>query len=376
LGNGVVVERGGEYIDPQQHTIRRICAELRLPLVPHGINFYRRDDATGEVASPDEVSAAMRAFHKEVGRFLEGDDDASLLEVLESGFGRDWNSERTMRRMVTSLAADPSRVSARATAAASDFGVIDAAEAVRPLPYLEHGSRVLRGNQQIALELARRLGDSVCLNRAISAVDVRPDGGTLAFRDGAEVEGDAVILALPLPVAKQLLSGIQLPDPMTQALENRFMGVAAKFSVTISEGAPPRGVQAPSSHWWAWNSASPDDSMSVPGVTAFAGGPQTLESLELTSVETWRNELAKLRPDLTLGEECVLTDWRQDEWTGGSYSAPGTGWTPEFDRVLAEPIGRLILAGEYTAGPLASSMNGALHSGERAAAKVLQMGMN
>ena len=118
LGNGVVVERGGEYIDPQQHTIRRICAELRLPLVPHGINFYRRDDATGEVASPDEVSAAMRAFHKEVGRFLEGDDDASLLEVLESGFGRDWNSERTMRRMVTSLAADPSRGDAKAATAA------------------------------------------------------------------------------------------------------------------------------------------------------------------------------------------------------------------------------------------------------------------
>jgi monoamine oxidase len=372
LDNGAVVERGGEFVDVYQHTIRRVCGELGLPLVPHGVNFYRRENEGGRAASPEELSSASATFGR-VATELIGSGDCSLLDALEAAFGGDWAQEQTMRRMVTSLAADPARISTRYLLAGVEFGAVDAAPAVRPLPHFEHGARVLGGNQQVALELARQLGEAVHLERPAAGIEPDADGVTLTLRDGEVVRGDALVLATPLPAAQQLLQGVRVPDGVRAALDNRFMAVAAKLSVPIGESQPPRGVQSDEAFWWAWNSASADDSTSVPAVTAFAGGPATLESLHLKTDQQWVADLQRLRPDVKVDGPALLTDWRQDEWTQGSYSAPSVGWVPELDEALATPVGRLVLAGEYTAGPLASSMNGALNSGERAAAQLVKM---
>ncbi len=64
--------------------------------------------------------------------------------------------------------------------------------------------------------------------------------------------------------------------------------------------------------------------------------------------------------------------WAEEEWTRGCYGCLMTtgGWT-EYGRALREPIGRLHWAGAETATVWNGYMDGAVRSGERAAAEVL-----
>ena len=70
--------------------------------------------------------------------------------------------------------------------------------------------------------------------------------------------------------------------------------------------------------------------------------------------------------------EYVELDWSLEEWTRGCYGAhfaPGV-WT-QFGPALREPVGRLHWAGTETATVWAGYMDGAVQSGQRAAAEVL-----
>jgi monoamine oxidase len=70
--------------------------------------------------------------------------------------------------------------------------------------------------------------------------------------------------------------------------------------------------------------------------------------------------------------EYVDLDWSDEEWTRGCYGAffpPGV-WT-RYGRALRAPIGRIHWAGAETATIWAGYMDGAVQSGERAAAEVV-----
>jgi monoamine oxidase len=64
----------------------------------------------------------------------------------------------------------------------------------------------------------------------------------------------------------------------------------------------------------------------------------------------------------------VLSTWTDDPWARGAYSVHTPGGN---DPALAAAYGRLVFAGEHTAGPYAALMEGALRSGARAAAQLL-----
>ena len=120
--------------------------------------------------------------------------------------------------------------------------------------------------------------------------------------------------------------------------------------------------------YWTWTARAGGEVQTV--VHAFAGSQPALERLHVTDgPERWLASVARLRPDLPLDPGgAVLSTWSADPWARGAYSIQPPGG---HDPALAEPYGRLVLAGEHTAGPLAGLMEGALASGARAAAQVL-----
>jgi monoamine oxidase len=65
-------------------------------------------------------------------------------------------------------------------------------------------------------------------------------------------------------------------------------------------------------------------------------------------------------------------DWSQEEWTRGCYGAffPPNTWT-NYGHALRAPVGRLHWAGAETATVWMGYMDGAIRSGQRAAAEVL-----
>src|SRR6266508_4600142 len=110
-----------------------------------------------------------------------------------------------------------------------------------------------------------------------------------------------------------------------------------------------------------------------PVVSAFAGSAPALERLGVAEGPAgWLGRLRALRPDLDLDEDgVVLSTWDDDPWGGAAYSTRTPDRDPGDDELLARPAGRLHFTGEHTAGDWAGLMEGAIRSGQRAAAEVL-----
>lgn len=77
-------------------------------------------------------------------------------------------------------------------------------------------------------------------------------------------------------------------------------------------------------------------------------------------------------PDMPQPTHSVTTEWRDDPYSGGSYSYIPTGANPSHMEILATPVStRLVLAGEHTVAEYHGTVHGAFLSGRRAAARLL-----
>lgn len=359
LANGTAIERGGEFIDPEQHVIRRFCAELQLPLVPHAVDFFRRRQPDGSVPSVADLERTMTQLRDAAWHLT---DDISVRKLFESTV--DVRQRAILDRIETSSAADADSLS-------SAFGLA----AFHP-PQIDHASRVWGGNDRIARELARLLGDRVELRTPVRAIRPSNDRVLVLTDDGSEVAADAVVVAVPLPLVQQLDWAGGLPEQWAPGLDQLGFGDAAKLSVALRRPAKPRAVSGEGRRWWSWNSAGPSDrELSVPAVSCFAGTPGQVDALETEAgAATWLDALRTSRRDLDLvDQDHVLTTWRSEPWARGAYSYARVGWDADAAVALQSPVGRMVLAGEHTAGTIASTMNGALASGERAARVVREV---
>ncbi len=358
LSDGTIVERGGEFIAPTQTAIRELCGELGLELVPHGFSFDRRIAPDGVQPTPAELSRVSAAAVDAARRLTADGPDVSVASAFAAALDADPLESPIYRRLATSATVPLHRVSARWFCQIGAHGYDDA-------------DRVLGGNQRIALELARRLSQPVRTATPVVAVRQREGGVEVVDNGGSVSTAASVVLAVPLPLLAEVQLDPPLPAATREALDHTLFGDAAKLHLPLAAGAPPRGVAAADELWWTWNSAAPHASESGPALSAFAGGRTTVDHLGVPAgADQWARSAAALRPELKVNGEPLLTHWGAERWSAGSYSAAGVGWRPEHDREWRRGHGRMVLAGEHTAGVDAASMNGAVVAGCRAAADV------
>jgi monoamine oxidase len=330
LPDGTVVERGGEFIAPGDRVLRGLCAELGLELVPHGFPFDRRPTPDTPAPTEAEVSAAIAAA---AARVAAADDDLPAADALAPG--------PVARRLETSLTVPLARVSARRMFAGGEDHGYDPADRVRG------------GNQGVALELARRLGDRVRLSTPVLGVH----GDTVRCAGGEEVRAAAVVLAVPLPLLLQLDLDPGLPATVVRAAGHSLFGDAAKLHVPLAAAPEPGRMASPSALWWCWTSRGSR------ALSCFAGGTGAVAALDAAGA-------LALRPGVEPAGDPLFTHWGEQAWTRGSYTTPAIGYDDADDAAWAQRFGHVVLAGEHTAGPGAGSMNGAAASGARAAETV------
>ncbi|MEA2291843.1 MAG: hypothetical protein QOF17_863 [Solirubrobacteraceae bacterium] len=342
LPDGSVVERGGEFVAPSQDAIRGLCVELGIELVPHGLSFDRRDmpgRGRPTEAERDAVAAAVARVAAGLG------EDRSVADVWAEALGPGAREHPLYVRLETSMTVPLELLSARATTGEHDHGY-------------DPADRVLGGNQRICLELAARLTGPVRTGVEVTAVRQDADGVDIACAGGERASGDAAVIAVPLPVLREL--EIDLPEAVRAAMALTLFGDASKLHLPLREPARPDSTASPDGRWWIWSSAAPGEQRSGPVLSGFAGGAGA-------APREWPAAAAALRPDVEPADGALITHWGAERFTGGSYSTPAVGWTERHQRAYEAPFGRVALAGEHTAGPRAASMDGAVHSGWRAA---------
>lgn len=240
------------------------------------------------------------------------------------------------------------------------------------------------GYGQVPAMLAEGL--DVRLSRPVTAVAVRADGVSVTTASGAVDEGsfdaDAVVVTVPLGVLQQgaVTFDPPLPAEHQEAIAGLGMGslnkVFLRFDTVFWDDdvdwigiVPPAGVDP----WVDWVTIG--RAADAPVLLGFAAGDLGRWVDAQPDAAVVASALTALRtayPGAPEPLEVLVTRWGADPHAGGSYSFAAVGSDPAMRDTLAEPVGeRLLLAGEATSREHPSTVHGALLSGQRAAAAVL-----
>ena len=347
-----LIERGAEFILDGYEVMRALARRYGLALADTGMSYYVREPR-GVAIDAATLQAAGIAIARAAGSGASAAQAVAALDLPAPV------AEAVIARIEISSALESDRLSA---------DVLEHAAAFDPHP----SHRLAAGNQALADAMAERLGERVRLRTPVLAVD--RGAGTIRVRTVAgDLDARAVVIALPLPVLRDLEIAPALPAWKLAALDRVALGHAAKLHVPLARPAATSAVMSVPDRYWCWTATGGDGTV-APVLNCFAGSPGALDRLAVAAgPEAWLERVRRLRPDLEPGDGgAVLTTWSDDPWAQGAYSTPGLATQAGDEDLLAAPSGPLHFAGEYTAGPWSGLMEGALRSGIRAARAVAQ----
>ena len=355
LANGALVEMGAEFILPGNTAIRDLAERYGLGYWDKGMRYGRREPRGGFGTDERELGAAVAELERALSRGAPRVSARNLLESLDMTPGA---REALLARVEISSANSADVVGA------SDLAGLAHVDD-EPAP------SIAGGNQELPLALAGELGPAVRLNSPVEAISWQSgQGGVRVRAAGAELNADVCVVAVPASVLERIRFDPPLPEPLRSALAGVRYGHAAKLFVPLLSPAPPNAVMSVTERFWSWTATAELDEPQ-PVVSSFAGSPAALERLEVRRGPShWLSALERLLPDLDLDRRgALLSTWSDDPWVRAAYS---TSPAPEVAELSARPAGPLAFAGEHTGGEFAALMEGAIRSGVRAAALLLE----
>jgi monoamine oxidase len=210
---------------------------------------------------------------------------------------------------------------------------------------------------------------------------VRQDGGGVIAtieETGRLVEhrADYLVVTLPASVLRDVAFEPQLPVSQQEAIARLRYGHASRLLLQFERrfwGSAKRpnafGTDQAFGALWDGNEQQPGRgallsflaggraSLSLQALLNNAGLPGLVDRL------TWLG-----RPSPLLASRLIV--WDTDPWSCGGYAYFDPSFRPTWRDVLALPFGRVVFAGEHTSIRFQGYMNGAVESGQRAAAEI------
>jgi monoamine oxidase len=239
--------------------------------------------------------------------------------------------------------------------------------------------RLVGGSQEVAIRVAAELGDRVRLGAPVSRIEHAPNGVAVGFAGGSATAKRAIV-AIPPPLTASIEFDPPLPPARRQLAGRMPQGWLVKLTAVYdepfwrAEGLSGEGLNEEGPVTMTFDNSPPDGS---PGVlVGFVGGRDARSFAGLGKSERRRAALACFEalfgPGARAAREFIDQDWAAEPWSGGGpvcNFATG-GWTAAGP-ALREPIGPIHWAGTETATRWCGYIDGAISSGERAAAEAL-----
>jgi monoamine oxidase len=355
---GGIVERGAEFVLPCNTAIEGVVERFGLRLAPKGTPYGRREPRGAEAVPAAELDAAF-------DRIAAGPAPAGAATLAEAIDGLELEPRLAAlirARLEVSMGHPASELRSDVIGeGAATFGDFES-------------YTVAGGNAELARALAGELGGRIHLSSPVRGLRWNEEGVNVRT-DGDELAARAAVIAIPTAPLADIHFEPTLRGPTAKALESVRYGQNAKLFVRLRAPSPPSAIMSVRRRFWSYTQLDPHGEP-APFVTAYAGTADAVQALaDPENLAGWIEELAALRPDLDLDPEAaLLSTWHDDPWVRGSYSARSVS-SPLRDAELSTPLGPLFFAGEHTAGDWHGLMEGALRSGERAAAQLLEAGL-
>ena len=240
-------------------------------------------------------------------------------------------------------------------------------------------SRPVGGMGAIYRPMATELGAALQLSQPVRDIAQDADGVTVRS-DGLTIRAGRVIVAVPLAIASQI--GYQPTLPVDRLLLHQRMpsGAILKISVVYDEPfwrADGLSGQTASPGSLATLTIDAGTDTGRPGVMCvITEGPAARRLGRLGEADRKAAVLHELVD--RFGEKARSPiGYHEQDWTVERYSGGGmishapTGVLTEFGHALREPCGRIHWAGTESSAVMCGWVDGAIRSGERAAAEVL-----
>ena len=241
-------------------------------------------------------------------------------------------------------------------------------------------SRVVGGMGAVYGPMAAEIGDSLHLSQPVRRIDQDDDGVTVRS-DGMTVRARRAIVAVPIAIASQILYEPMLPVDRSFLHQRMPSGAIYKINIVYDEPfwrADGLSGQSAAPGSPAHRDHRRVDRRGAPGVLCvIVEGPTARQIGGLDAAERRRSILAELvgRFGAKAG---TPVDYLEQDWTTERYSGGGmishapTGVLTQFGPALREPCGRIHWAGTESSAVMCGWVDGAVRSGERAAAEVMQ----
>ncbi len=398
IGDGKIVEVGGQWVGPTQTRVLELMRELGLESFPTYDQGEHVIESEGEL---DRYTGTIPKLAKHVladfGQAQWKLDRMARKVPAEAPWtapkAKEWDSQTLwswMRRnMYTRGGREGLSLGVEAVWAAQpeDLSLlhvlfyIASAGGLDALWDTEGGAqdaRVVGGSQLISIRMAEELGDRVVLDAPVRRIAYEPDRVTVQA-DELEVEARRVIVAMPPTLTCRIAYDPPMPALRDQLTQRIPQGAVIKCMAIYDRpfwrerGLTGQATSIDGPVKLTFDNSPPDG---APGV--LLGFLEGTQARQLGAWDPARRRAAVIDCFARLfgGEAASPVDyvdksWADEEWTRGCYGCymPPGAWTA-YGPQLREPVGPIHWAGAETATVWSGYMDGAVRSGDSAAESV------
>jgi monoamine oxidase len=239
--------------------------------------------------------------------------------------------------------------------------------------------RMVGGAQELSLRMARALGDAVRTGTPVRAIEQDPTGVTVRTERGP-IRGRRAILAVPPALAARIDLGAARTPARADLERSMPMGSVIKCIATYPRpfwrdaGLSGEAITTDGAVRATFDDSSPEPGGQAALVCFVIGDParQWSGRPDQRRAAVLADLVRLFGPEAAHPTVYVDHDWTVEEWSGGCYvGIMPPGVLTRVGAALREPLGRVHLAGTETATRWAGYFDGAVSSGQRAAAEVV-----
>jgi monoamine oxidase len=239
--------------------------------------------------------------------------------------------------------------------------------------------RFVGGSQRVSNRLARGVGDRVVLGAPVRRIAHRR-GHVHVIADGHSVRARRAIVAIPPTLAGRIDYDQPLPALRDQLTQRLPQGSAIKVQAVYDrpfwrdDGLSGQAVSDLGPVKVTFDNTPPSGKPGIlvgfiEGRDARAWGRRSSSSRKAAALASFARYFGSRAAD---PNKYVERNWAREEWTRGCYEAYAPpGVLTDYGVALRKPVGPIHWAGTETATRWIGYMDGAVQSGERAAAEVL-----
>jgi monoamine oxidase len=411
IGDGEVTERGATFAGPTQDHVLALAANTKVPTFPTyntGDNIYLAEGTrlrysssgpTG-IAPPDPVILPDLAVF--VTRLDEMATRVPVDAPWEAPDAASWDAQtleqfvsantlsarfRTLSAVATRpiFGAEPRELSLLYTlfyiAASGNEQNVGTFERNFNTAGGAQESRFVGGTQLICKRIAKKLGRRVVLRTPVHRI-TQDRGGVSVRSERVDVRAKRVIVAIPPVLTGKIDYEPGLPDQRVELVERFPQGNLTKVTAVYDrpfwrdDGLTGQVISDRGPVNVTFDDSPPDAGKGV--VFGFVGGDSARSFAALGSKQARRtaviaNFVDFFGPQAANPRQYIETVWKREAFTRGCpVGILGPGTLTAQGPALRAPVGRIHWAGTETSTYWNGYMDGAVRSGERAAAEVTE----